>query len=433
MLEGKVMFKDWLKSIEVYADRRMITMLLLGFSSGFPLLLVFGTLSLWLKNAGLSLVVIGFFSLTKIPYSFKWLWSPIVDRVSLPFFHKFGRRRGWALFSQLLLLFGILGMALQNPAYCPYMMAVFAFFVAFFSATQDIVLDAYRIESFNNREQGAGAAIFVLGYRFGLIFSGAGALWLASVWTWNEVYLLMAAGTFVGMAAVLLSPEPKKVKEDEHLHGTFRQKAHEFFYRAVVCPFQDFLKRPDWWLILLFVMCYKLCDAYMMPMTMPFYDDMGFTKKEIAYVTKFYGIIAAIVGGLIGGVIINRCGVMRSLVFCGVIQGLSNLVFVLQAHAGHDLSMLMFTISVENLAGGMGTAAFVAYISSLCNVAYTATQYALLSSFMSLIRDVFAATSGFLAASVSWSTFFILTAAMALPGLILLGFMLKLYPGKKDA
>ena len=425
------MLAQWKKSLMIYADRRMLTMLMLGFSSGFPLLLIFSTLSLWLKNVGLSLAVIGIFSLAKVPYSFKWLWSPLVDRVSLPIFEKLGRRRGWALFSQVLLFLGILGMASQEPSESPYMMAFFAFIVAFFSATQDIVLDAYRIESFNTREQGAGAAVFVLGYRFGLIFSGAGALCMATTLSWNEVYWLMSFGAFVGMAAILLSPEPKDIDKVEKLAGNTRQKIRCFLYEAVVCPFKDFLKRPDWKIILLFIMFYKLCDAYMMPMTMPFYDDMGFSKTEIAYVTKFYGIIAAIVGGLIGGLIVNRFGVMRSLVFCGVIQGLSNLVFVLQANAGHDISMLVFTISVENLAGGMGTTAFVAYLSSLCNVAYTATQYALLSSFMSLTRDVFAATSGFLASSVSWDIFFVITAAMALPGLILLGFMLKLYPIKK--
>lgn len=425
------MLQQWKKSLFLYADKRMLTMVLLGFSSGFPLLLVFGTLSLWLKNAGLSLAVIGIFSLTKIPYSFKWLWSPIVDNISLPFFKKFGRRRGWALFSQIFLLLGIWGMAIQNPEKTPYLMAWFAFIVAFFSATQDIVLDAYRIETFNIREQGAASAVFVLGYRFGLIFSGAGALCLASTWSWNDVYWLMSLGAVVGIFAILLSPEPKETEPTKKVSGNIKERIIKFLHGAVVCPFRDFVKRPDWKIILLFIMCYKLCDAYMMPMTMPFYDDMGFSKTEIAYVTKFYGIIAAIIGGLLGGIIVNRYGVMRSLVFGGVIQGLSNLVFVLQANAGHDISMLMFTISIENLAGGIGTTAFVAYLSSLCNMAYTATQYALLSSFMSLARDVFAATSGLLAASVPWDIFFILSAAMALPGLILLGFMLKLYPTKK--
>lgn len=420
------MFKKWLKAIEVYGDKRMLTMILLGFSSGFPYLLVFGTFSLWLKDAGVSLAAIGLFSLAKAPYSFKWLWSPIVDRVRLPLFDRLGRRRGWALFAQIWLMAAIWGMAVTNPAQNPVNMAVFAFLMVVASATQDIVLDAYRIESFNNREQGAGVAVFVLGYRFGTLFSGAGALFLAVVMSWEDVYKIMSLGALVGMAAILCAkkesePVREKVKEKCGLW----KRGIVFLKKSVVAPLVDFMKRPKWLVILLFIFLYRMTDAYMAPMAYPFYDDMGFSKIEIASIIKLFGIMATIGGTLVGGALVSRYGIVRSLMFCGILQGLTNMSFVWQAYAGHDLSVLMVTISLDNVAAGMGTAAFVAYLSSLCNKEYTATQYALLSSFMSLARDIFAATSGFLAAAVSWPDFFWLTSFMVVPSLLLLVYMIK--------
>lgn len=429
------MIKKWLKAAQVYFDRRMLTMILLGFSSGFPLLLVLGTLNLWLKDSGVPLAVIGLFSLVKTPYSFKWVWSPIVDRVKLPLFSRLGRRRGWALFTQILLMITIWGMAVTNPAVAPVTMAVWAFLMVVASASQDIVLDAYRIESFSNREQGAGVAVFVLGYRLGAIFSGAIALLLAEIISWEDVYKIMSLGALVGMAAVLCSSEPKREAEYEEqtCKGTFSAKVRHFFVTAVISPFADFMQRPHWLLILLFVFLYRMSDAYMGPMAYPFYDDMGFSKAQIAYVTKLFGVVATIGGTLAGGLVVSRMGILKALLFCGILQGLSNLIFVAQAYAGNNIYMLVVTITVENITGGMGVAAFVAYLSSLCNVAYTATQYALLSSFMSLARDVFAATSGFLAAAVSWTTFFVLTTLMAIPGLLLIFYLIKTQVVKKTA
>lgn len=420
------MFKRWLKAIEVYGDKRMLTMILLGFSSGFPYLLVFGTFSLWLKDAGVSLAAIGLFSLAKAPYSFKWLWSPIVDRVRLPLFNRLGRRRGWALFAQIWLMAAIWGMAVTNPAQNPVNMAVFAFLMVVASATQDIVLDAYRIESFNNREQGAGVAVFVLGYRFGTLFSGAGALFLAAVMSWEDVYKIMSLGALVGMAAILCAKkENEPAREETTEKRGLWQRGIGFLKKSVVAPLADFMKRPKWIVILLFIFLYRMTDAYMAPMAYPFYDDMGFSKIEIASIIKLFGIMATIGGTLVGGALVSRYGIVRSLMFCGILQGLTNMSFVWQAYAGHDLSVLMVTISLDNIAAGMGTAAFVAYLSSLCNKEYTATQYALLSSFMSLARDIFAATSGFLAAAVSWPAFFWLTSFMAVPSLLLLVYMIK--------
>lgn len=417
-----LMLKKWFEALKIYSDRRMLIMTGLGFSSGFPLLLVFGTFNLWLKDAGVSYALIGMFSLVKTPYSFKWLWSPVIDHVRLPLFGRLGRRRGWALFTQILLLLSILGMASVDPAEHLCLMAFWAVMVVISSASQDIVLDAYRIESFKDKEQGAGAAIFVLGYRLGLIFSGAVALWMASVMSWNMVYVFMSLGAVVGMATILCSKEPardRRYREPE-LRGTWRERFRAFMERAVVAPFADFMKRPDWVLILLFIFLYKMSDAYMGPMAYVFYDDMGFTKVEIAYISKVFGMGATIFGGIVGGVVVNRLGIMKSLWVCGILQGLTTLVFVGQAYAGHNIYVLTGCISLDNISGGMTVAALVAYMSSLCNVAYTATQYALLSSLMSFARDVSAATSGFLADKVSWPVFFILTALMTIPGLIVL-------------
>lgn len=429
------MFEKWIKSAQVYCDRRMLAMLLLGFSSGFPLLLVFGTLNLWLKDAGVTLAVIGLFSLAKTPYSLKWAWSPIVDRFRLPLFGRLGRRRGWALFTQIWLMSAICGMAMTDPAQTPLTMAVWALVTVVASASQDIVLDAYRIESFSTREQGAGVAVFVLGYRLGTIFSGAGALFLAEVMSWEDVYKIMAFGAVVGMLTILFSKEPQKEENYNEIRceGNWHQRLRCFLNKAVVAPFADFMKRQNWLLILVFVFLYRMSDAYIGPMMYPFYDDMGFSKREIASITKIYGVAATIGGTLLGGIVVNRLGLIRALLVCGVLQGVSNLVFVAQAYAGHNVYMLMATVAVENISGGMGTAAFVAYLSSLCNVAYTATQYALLSSLMSFARDVFASTSGFLAGSVSWGSFFVITTLMALPGMLVLLYMvsrMKLLPAK---
>lgn len=424
------MLKKWLTAARIYMDKRMLTMIALGFSSGFPLLLVFGTLNLWLKDAGISYAAIGLFSLVKTPYSFKWAWSPLIDRIRLPLFCRLGRRRGWALFTQIILMLSIFCMSTVNPSASPLTMAFFAVLVTIASASQDIVLDAYRIESFSSKEQGAGVAIFVLGYRFGLIFSGAGAIWMASVMSWNNVYIIMSLGAIIGMIAILCSKEPAQNEKKAQISysGPLRKRIKKFLLTAVYDPFKDFMRKSDWGIILLFIFFYRMSDAYMGPMAYPFYDDMGFSKVEIAYVSKLYGMIATILGGIAGGLIINRFGIMKSLFWFGVLQGITNLMFVAQSYAGHNIYLLTVTISLDNISAGMGTTALVAYLSSLCNIAYTATQYALLSSLMSFARDVFAATSGFLADRVSWDIFFFITALMIIPGLILLAYLTKKYP-----
>ncbi len=412
---------DKLRDIwKIYANRTMLVMTALGFASGFPFLLVFSTLSLWLKDAGWTYAAIGAFSLVKIPYAFKWLWSPLLDNLKLPILWRLGRRRSWAFLMQILLGLFILAMAGVNPTQDTALIWLWASAVSFASASLDIILDAYRVETFQRQEdeQAAGAAVFVLGYRFGLIFSGAGALWLADFLSWNIVYLLMAGGVLVGLVTILLTNEPETdFKYTVHTNKSAGMRIKDFFVAAVKNPIVDFIKKPHWLMIVFLIFIYRMGDAYFAPMAFPFYDDMGFSKTEIAYVIKIYGMAATIAGGLFGGIMLKKTGLFKGLYICGIIQGLTTLLFAIQASVGYNLWLLTGVITLENFSSGMATAAFVAYLSSLCNVLYTATQYALLSSLMSLARDVFAATSGLLAEAVSWPVFFVIAAMFSLPGI----------------
>ncbi len=434
-------FKRWLAAAAVYTDRRVLTILFLGFSSGLPLALTFNTLSVWLTEAGVDKTTIGLFALVGAPYTFKFLWAPLVDRMPIPLLTRYlGRRRGWAVATQLALAASIFVLGSTDPVADPMLTALLAFVVAFCSASQDIVIDAYRVEVLEERQFGAGAAMIVLGYRIGMLASGAGALYLASYTGWHTTYVLMAALMTVGIAAILLNPEPHKIQSREsvareahiaaylqarpHLHGK-RAQALAWLYGAVVSPFAEFMSRRGWALVLLFILLYKFGDALAGVMSNPFYVELGFSKIEIANVSKVFGLGATIVGGIIGGVIVSRVGIVKSLLFCGILQMFSNLMFAALALAGHSLPMLTLTIAVENLSGGMGTAAFVAYLSSLCNVAYTATQYALLSSFMSFGRTLLSSSGGWLADHMSWASYFVLTTAAALPGLLLLLWMTR--------
>jgi PAT family beta-lactamase induction signal transducer AmpG len=422
---------SWRAAARVYLDRRVVTILFLGFASGLPLLLVFSTLSFWLKVEGVSLAAIGLFSLVRTPYTFKFLWAPLIDRVPLPLLDGWlGRRRGWALLSQIALMASIFAMAGTSPSEAPVWTALFALCVAFSSASQDIVIDAYRIETLKEDEQGAGAGVLVFGYRVGLLTAGAGALWLAAALTWPQVYTVMGAFGIVGIVTILMSPEPPgpaATAATVNAGASIDAGAGglpDWLGTAVIAPFRDFATRRGWVTVLAFVMLYKLGDAYLGVMANPFYVEMGFTEIEVAKVSKVFGLGATIVGGLFGGALVMRYGILRALMLCGILQLLSNLVFAIQALAGHDVAMLIVTIGAENLSGGMATAAFVAYLSSLCSARFTATQYALLSSFMAFARDVLSSSSGWLAEQVDWFAFFVATAGLALPGLVVLAWII---------
>jgi PAT family beta-lactamase induction signal transducer AmpG len=428
--------RKWLASCAVYADRRVLALLFFGFSSGLPLALTFGTLSLWLAEVGVSKTTIGLFALMGAPYTFKFLWAPLVDQMPIPYVtRRLGRRRGWAIVTQLALMLTIAALGATEPAAHAGLTAVLALMVALWSATQDIVIDAYRVEILEERQFGAGAATIVLGYRIGMLVSGAGALYLATYVGWFVTYALMAAFMTVGIVTVLLNPEPRvhKTKEsgeqEKHMIAYLeanrqppgkKARGLAWIHRAVISPFAEFVSRRGWLVILLFILLYKFGDALAGVMGNPFYVEIGFTKIQIASITKAFGLGATIIGGVIGGIIVDRMGILGSLFVCGILQMLSNLMFAVLAMVGNNPGMLSLTIAVENLSGGMGTAAFVAYLSSLCNVAYTATQYALLTSFMAFGRTLLSSSGGWLADQMGWISFFIVTTGAALPGLLLL-------------
>ncbi len=439
--------KTWLQASRIYLERRVLVILLLGFSSGLPLLLVFQTLSAWLKESEISLTMIGWFSLASAAYALKFLWAPLVDKLPLPVLSSlFGQRRGWMIFSQVMIAFSMLGLGAADPAVDLWWTAMWAVALAFASATQDIVVDAYRIESLDEEQMGAGSANYVLGYRLAMLAAGAGALFIADIWSWFAAYAVMASLMGVGILTVLFNPEPEhrasaKTEEreqkvvafmDRHAHlPTMLHAAMVRIYEAVICPFADFMSRPHWWVILLFVALYKYGEALLGIMANPFYLDMGFSKSEIAAVSKGYGLTMTLVGGYAGGVMVARLGIMKALLYAGVLQCLANLAFAAQAVVGYSVPMLAVTISIENLTAGMATSAFIAYLSSLCNIAYTATQYALLSSLMNVTRTVFAAGGGWLADNTDWVSYFVITTFAAMPGLFILIWLMKRLPAQE--
>ncbi|UCE88021.1 MAG: MFS transporter [Deltaproteobacteria bacterium] len=400
----------------------------MGFASGLPLLLTGATLSVWLTEAGVTLTAIGLFALVGLPYNAKFAWAPFVDRVPLPVLSGlFGRRRAWMIAIQLGLMVCIVALGATDPARHPLSTAALAVAVAFFSASQDIVIDAYRIEILDADQQGAGAAMTQAGYRFGLIAAGAGALYLADVVDWTVVYAGMAALVLVGTFAALLAPVPASAPPSRAPTRALGPWLRE----TLVEPFTEFFERTGIGvaaLLLAFILLYKFGDAFAGVMANPFYVQIGFSKSEIASVSKVFGVGATLAGVFFGGILVRHQGVLRSLLLCGLLQMLSNLMFAAQAALGADLGFLVLTIGVENLSGGMGSAAFVAYLSLLCNTAYTGTQYALLSSFMAFGRTALAASSGWIADQTDWITFFIVSTFVALPGLVLLVWMMRWLP-----
>ena len=412
--------KGWLASLAIYREPRLFAILCMGFASGLPLALTGATLGVWLAEAGLSLTAIGLFALVGIAYNFKFVWSPLIDRLPLPILTRLlGRRRGWAVLIQALLGLAVVVLGWADPRVDPRWTALGAVAVAFLSASQDIVIDAYRVELLDEREQAAGAAATQVGYRFGMLASGAGALYLATFFGWQVTYAVMGALMGAGILTVLLTREPRR----SETAAPPAEGLAAWLKDAVFAPFADFVTRPGWALILVFVVLYKLGDALAGTVSSPFYVAMGFSKIEIANVSKIFGVVSTLVGVALGGIVTYRLGLLRGLMVCGILQMLSNLMFALQAMVGYDVAMLMATIAIENVTGGMGSAAFVAYLSSLCNVSYTATQYALLSSLAATARTMLSSSGGWLAENLGWVPFFLLTVAAAVPGLLLLAWL----------
>lgn len=430
----------WGQALRAYLEPASLRMFALGFSAGLPLLLVLGTLSFRLREAGLDRTTIGYLSWVGLAYGFKWVWSPLVDRLPIPWLTRaLGRRRSWLLVSQLMVAVGLVGMALSDPRSALDTVVWCALVVAFASATQDIALDAFRIESADTQHQGVLAATYQTGYRLAMIWAGAGVLWLAARaevpagltgaaayqnGAWMTAYLVMAASMLVGMITVLASREPVPAPLPPARNAT------EWLRGALVEPFADFLRRYGWHaaLILALIGVYRISDVVMGIMANPFYVDMGYTKDEVAAVTKVYGVVLTLVGAFLGGALSLRLGVMRVLMLGALLSAATNLLFAWLAGHGHDVTALIAVVSADNLSAGIASAAFIAYLSGLTNVSYSATQYALFSSMMLLAPKWLAGFSGAFVDAYDYPTFFTATAALGLPVLLLIALAARFTP-----
>ncbi len=406
-MTNQIQSGHWLgKFLTLLFGPKMLVMLLTGFSSGLPLLLTGSTLKFWMREEGLDLPTIGFFALVGMPYTLKFLWAPMMDRLIPPFG---GRRRGWMLITQLALMFSIASLAFTKPSVHLPTIAVLSLLVAFFSASQDIVLDAYRREYLRDEELGIGSSIFVNGYRIGILISGALALILADFLSWTAAYIVMGLLMTVGIMTTLFAPEP-----------TIEGSPPTSFQEAFTGPFLEFCRRPGWLTILLFILLYKIGDSMASEMLSPFWVDLEVSKSTVAGIVKTFGFAASIGGGLMAGLVVYRWGIIPSLLIFGFFQMISTAGFALLAIFGNQVFLLTVVIAFENLTGGMGTTAFVAYMASLTNKRFTATQYALLTSIMGIPRVIAGSITGVLATWLGWEGFFILCTVVAVPGILLI-------------
>lgn len=409
--------------LDTYARLPVLIVLLLGIASGLPLALTYSTLSVWLTEAGVSRTEISLFALAGTPYVWKFAWAPIMDAVPPPLLGALGRRRGWMALTQIGLILAILAAATTDPTTAPERIALCTLFIAFFSASQDIVIDAYRIESLRPQQQGAGSAVTIYGYRLGMLVSGAGALFLAELVSWTLVYAAMAAVIGLAVILVLLIPEPPA---PDTAAAPPPKTLEDWTKTTLLGPFRSFIQaQPQWVLILSFVVLYKLGDAVAGVMTNPFYLAIGFSKSDIATVSKLWGLIATLVGVFIGGWLVGQMGLLKALLVGGILQAASNLVFVWQAQAGADLAVLSVTVFAENAAGGIGTAPLVAYLSSLSQRQYSASHYALLSAFAATARSFLSSGGGWLSEQMAWEWFFLTSALVAVPALLILPVLMR--------
>lgn len=402
----------WHETLRAAFSGRMLIALLMGFSSGLPLLLTGSVLQAWLKDGGIDLTRIGLFALVGLPYTLKFLWSPLFDRYALPL----GRRRGWMALMQLSVAGALLLLSMTQPAADHLWLVMLAgLLVTFFAASQDIVIDAYRRESMAESELGLGSALYVNGYRVGMLLAGGGGLILADWMSFEAMYRLMAVFMAACVVVTLLAPEPPL---PEGRPRNLRE--------AVVLPFRDYFSRDGAWLILAFILLYKLGDTMASAMTTPFYLDLGYSKTEIGAVVKLFGFWATLAGGTLGGLWILRAGMHRALWLFGFGQMISTFGFVVLAQLPPSEVALAAVVAIENLTAGMGTAAFVGFMAALTDRRFTATQYALLSSLMGVPRVLLSAPTGWLAQTLGWSGFFLLCVLIAIPGLLMLRWVTRL-------
>lgn len=435
--------RDWRSSLRIYLHPRVASMAFLGFSAGLPYLLVFSTLTAWLSEAGVARASIGFVSWIGITYSVKVLWAPVVDRWQLPILGRLlGKRRSWMLLAQLMIAGGLVGMALTNPAQDLFWVAVFAVLVAFGAATQDVAIDAWRIEATSVERQAAMAATYVFSYRVALLVAGPGALYMVAAATWSGVYLIMALLMGVGMTTVLFSAEPKVGRQtdaeflEQRVQDYLARSAHvaptirysvAWLIGAVVCPFVDFFRRygTQSVLLLLIIGSFRITDISMASMAMPFYLETGFSRAEIASISGLYGAAMTVVGGITAGVLVPRFGLSPILLLGAVLAAATNLLYSVTALVGPELWMLVITISGENFCGGLAMAALIAWMSSLVSNAYTATQYALFSSLMTLPGKFLGGFSGVVVDAYGYFVFFIYAALLGLPAIALVLWLLR--------
>ena len=392
--------------LHVIFSRRMLVAFVMGFAGGLPLLLTMGILQAWMMEAGIGLTWIGMITLVQIPYTWKFLWAPFLDRFTPPFL---GRRRGWLFTAQIALMASIAGLGFSDPVKNPWMMIMAAILVAFFSATQDIVIDAYRREDLPDEELGLGSSMYIYGYRLGMLLASGGGMILADHLSFPRVYLIMSLCLLPGVVTTLLTPEPS-VNVD--LPRSMKE--------AMVNPLIDYFKRSGALWILAFILLYKIGDTMASAITTPFYLEIGFSKTEIGAVVKLFGTAATMTGALFGGLLLLKMGINRGLWVFGVLQALSTACFAILARIGYNISMLAGVIGFENLSSGMGTAAFVAFMASITNKKFTATQYALLTSLIGLPRALASSVTGLIAKNIGWEGFFIGCTLIAIPGMLLL-------------
>jgi PAT family beta-lactamase induction signal transducer AmpG len=434
---------SWLESFEVYKKPRVVAMLFLGFSAGLPILLVFGTLSAWLNSEGVDKTTIGFVSWVALAYGLKFTWSPLVDRLPLPFLtRRLGQRRSWMLLAQIGVITGLSLLSFSDPTTNLKLVIAFAVLTAFSSATQDITIDAWRIEAIDDEFQGAMAGTYQLGYRIGMILAGSMAFVIADYYSWSVAYIVMAAFMLVGVVSTFVIGEPDHTHRDneweteERVLSLLERKQHlpekirnlqAWFVGAVICPFADFFSRNGWnaLLILTFIAVFRMSDITLGVMAFPFYQDMGYSGSEIGIVSGLVGKFITISGALIGGVLVVRYGVMRMLLAGAIIVILTNLLFAWLAGQQPLVIWLVLVVGADNLAGGLAGTVFIAYLSSLTNRAYTATQYALFSSIMLLLPKFIGGFSGVVVDQTSYPIFFLYAASLGIPSVLLILILMK--------
>lgn len=401
--------------LSIYLHRPLVILLALGFASGVPFLLTLSTLSFWLTELHISKSMIGLFMLASLPYSLKFLWSPFIDFLSIPYLrNSFSRRKSWSILAQIGIFASIIALGLSNPEKNLYLTGILAFLISFFAATQDIITDAYRIEILHEKSTGAGAAMESIGFRLGMLTSGAGTLYLAACFGWPAAYCLTALTGVIGIIAILMLKEPPT----ENIQNDQIKQSLSFlssFYSTYFNSWKHLLKKSYLPYLLMFIFSFKMSDTVLNSMSTPFLYELGFSKVEYANVSKFFGISMMVSGGLIGGILIHQLGMTQTLVMCATLQTLSCLMFMIQAQVGHILSALIITIAVESFCSGLCATVFIAYLSKFCKAPFTASQFTLLYSIGSLSRVFISATSGWVADTYGWMILFFISSLFSIP------------------